>query len=574
MITAIHIENFKGIGDRVKIDLKPITLLFGPNSAGKSTVVQALLYAYEVLVRRNPDAKRTELGGETVDLGGFRSLIHNRDLAREVCIRIDCTEWVPEGLFELIPGEEPVPLSMFSGVLADYVQRYTTVGLPVFSDVAGAAYEPYCMLETARECWVEFRVKWDPKASRPVVTLYETGIDGEVVARITAGARGERPRLSYLNVDHPCLLETEAVFCSPDGMEKPLYSVDSAGEQVRGEVAERKFSVMRRLMEVCIRKEILDALPNPDICVLGSSVLPTWGEVLVTEDVSKGLGMDPTTSEAQAYQAFHTLLSMLVVAPGDRIVDEMLGSRYVGSARTVPPRDYEPSPKPAPGRWADGLGAWDSLAADDELVARVNKWMVGKGGFDTGYDIHVKKYKEFSLDDPDLRRVLESGADTISDWIEGLPTRSVVLLRKRPDLLEHHPSDLGVGLAKMIPVIVSGLHPAPGVVVIEEPEANVHPRWQVVLGDLFISQAAHGPQVFLIETHSEHLVLRLLRRIRETTEGEVPDGLALKPDHVAILYVENVDGQVVIHRLRVDDEGEFIDHWPHGFFEERAEELF
>jgi predicted ATPase len=41
LITSISIENFKGIGQRVKIPLKPITLLFGPNSAGKSTILHA-----------------------------------------------------------------------------------------------------------------------------------------------------------------------------------------------------------------------------------------------------------------------------------------------------------------------------------------------------------------------------------------------------------------------------------------------------------------------------------------------------------------------------------------------------
>jgi AAA15 family ATPase/GTPase len=39
-ITKITIENFKGIADRVEIDLKPITVLFGANSAGKSTLLQ------------------------------------------------------------------------------------------------------------------------------------------------------------------------------------------------------------------------------------------------------------------------------------------------------------------------------------------------------------------------------------------------------------------------------------------------------------------------------------------------------------------------------------------------------
>ena len=47
-ITSITIENFKGIGDAVTIPIRPITLLFGKNSSGKSTVLQALRYLREI----------------------------------------------------------------------------------------------------------------------------------------------------------------------------------------------------------------------------------------------------------------------------------------------------------------------------------------------------------------------------------------------------------------------------------------------------------------------------------------------------------------------------------------------
>ena len=53
LITAIEIENFKGIGNPVRIDVRPITLLFGRNSAGKSTLLHALCYAGEILGHRS-----------------------------------------------------------------------------------------------------------------------------------------------------------------------------------------------------------------------------------------------------------------------------------------------------------------------------------------------------------------------------------------------------------------------------------------------------------------------------------------------------------------------------------------
>jgi len=85
-ISAIEISNFKGIAETIRVDLKPITLLFGANSAGKSTVLQALLYAREILARRNTDPDRTQLGGEQVDLGGFCNLVHDHE--RDRCVAL------------------------------------------------------------------------------------------------------------------------------------------------------------------------------------------------------------------------------------------------------------------------------------------------------------------------------------------------------------------------------------------------------------------------------------------------------------------------------------------------------
>ena len=70
-------------------------------------------------------------------------------------------------------------------------------------------------------------------------------------------------------------------------------------------------------------------------------------------------------------------------------------------------------------------------------------------------------------------------------------------------------------------------------------------------------------------------MLRLLRRIRETTENELPPGVAgLSADDLSVIYVEGDDQACASDRLRVDKDGEFRDQWPNGFFEERAGELF
>ena len=89
LITAVEIENFKGIGRPMRVEFRPITLLFGNNSAGKSTVLHALCYAHEILSHGNVDVHKTDLGGDRIDLGGFRNLVHAHDPARRVRLRFE-----------------------------------------------------------------------------------------------------------------------------------------------------------------------------------------------------------------------------------------------------------------------------------------------------------------------------------------------------------------------------------------------------------------------------------------------------------------------------------------------------
>jgi AAA15 family ATPase/GTPase len=90
MITAFTVRNFKAIGDDpVRIELKPIILLFGANSAGKSSILHALHYAYQIFSNRNLSPKKSTDDLNNLDLGGFESFVHNNDLSRVILIRID-----------------------------------------------------------------------------------------------------------------------------------------------------------------------------------------------------------------------------------------------------------------------------------------------------------------------------------------------------------------------------------------------------------------------------------------------------------------------------------------------------
>ena len=67
MISSISIENFKAFGNKQTLPVKPITLIFGPNSSGKSSIIHSLLFAQNALKTGNLDVFRTSGGGDSVD---------------------------------------------------------------------------------------------------------------------------------------------------------------------------------------------------------------------------------------------------------------------------------------------------------------------------------------------------------------------------------------------------------------------------------------------------------------------------------------------------------------------------
>lgn len=112
--------------------------------------------------------------------------------------------------------------------------------------------------------------------------------------------------------------------------------------------------------------------------------------------------------------------------------------------------------------------------------------------------------------------------------------------------------------------------------MIEQPEIHVHPALQAELGDMFIASALGESRCrYLIETHSEHLILRLLRRIRQTSANELPKGMIpVRPEDVSVIYAEPTKEGTKLRHLRITPDGDFADRWPNGFFTERGKELF
>ncbi len=120
-------------------------------------------------------------------------------------------------------------------------------------------------------------------------------------------------------------------------------------------------------------------------------------------------------------------------------------------------------------------------------------------------------------------------------------------------------ADTGFGLSQVLPLIIQGFFSNDDLVIAEQPEIHLNPRLQAILGDLFCAIANNGTSM-LVETHSEHLILRLRRLVAE--------GI-FRADDIALYFVERQKGKSFIREVPLQKNGHVLGKdWPSGFFGE------
>ena len=557
-LAKIEIENFKGISNRQVVDLKPITLLFGPNSAGKSTILQSLHYLREILERRNADPDQTIAGG-LIDLGGFATLVHGHDLSRTIVIKVE---------IDGVDGHGAERLPLNSGAS---LKEAEFESLPLRYLVGeNTDLKDYAVVQSVG---VSLSISWSDLLVGPYVSAITVMMDGAEIGTITSSAQSGQAILSKFNFDHDLFRRFR------DADELP----DEEDELSRYPLADEILDLSRQMSK---NNEV--QLNDYRVGVeTFRGALPNLSRPMVSDLRDPEVKKFELESRSPRVRGLNTLLDELIVGPLRLVRDYLSAMTYVGPLRKIPSRKYRPRLSPDESRWAQGLAAWDLLYTDPsgKLLEEVNAWLGGEERLKTGYRLEKFQFKEVPVPSR-FHQLFERGLSEddlgeLQDLYATLGGRSEIALRDFEKGIIVAPSDVGVGISQMIPVIVGCLRSQQGILAIEQPELHVHPAIQVGLGDLFIQAVQTSESIvgagktLLVETHSEHIMLRLLRRIRETTENEVPPGaIGLSPGDLSVIYVESGDGGVRFRPLRVDPEGEFIDRWPKGFFEERAEELF
>jgi predicted ATPase len=125
-------------------------------------------------------------------------------------------------------------------------------------------------------------------------------------------------------------------------------------------------------------------------------------------------------------------------------------------------------------------------------------------------------------------------------------------------------SDVGFGVSQVLPVLVLCYYaPEGSIIILEQPEIHLHPSVQAALADVLIDAVKCQGVQLIVESHSEHLLRRLQRRIADET---------LKPDQSALYFCRMERGSSHIERLSVDLFGS-IANWPRDFFGDEMGDL-
>jgi predicted ATPase len=432
MLTALQVKNFKAWADTGSIRLAPLTVIFGTNSSGKSSLGHLLL-ALKQTVQLSDRKRALHLGDENslIDLGTFADCIHGHDLkqALEFSIR-----W-------------RLASSMTVKNALDLRQRYRGEELRLTSVLRA------------------------DKTEQPETSLvrYELFDDGAPT----------------LTIEHA----RAALRCDP------LTLTHAVGRKWPVEAPEKFYRFADRTL---LRYQNADFLAD---------------FALQTE----------------------------------RMLDRLY---FLGPLRKPARRVYQWSGDTPPDVGAQGEYAVAALLAAAEQDRRLNR----------GHKRRLSRFDAF-----------------IAQWLTDLSVihsfkvhpvakgrkEYEVLVKTHPGAPEVKLTDVGFGVSQVLPALVQAFYaPSGSTVWMEQPEIHLHPMAQSNLADVFISAvqsyeggAPRNTQL-IVETHSEHFLSRLQRRVAERT---------LPADDVAIYFVNREGEAADMETLRLNMFGE-IENWPVDFF--------
>lgn len=556
-LSSIHVQNFKSLIGPADIELTPLTFFYGPNSAGKSAVgaaIDLLLQFCEA--------------GEPVNFNKLRSLVRNQD---------------PNNLLSL-------------GATASYVDfpfcgRFNDQELSSFSNN---------LANTCPELLFYFRRENFNDETRKEIPDYTAPLDVSIRFEIET-KRQENSSMSWSSLTASMARKLEHLNLEAcPGTDGFYWATEiKIGHEVLLIMTWEfmAFNLDHEVFGVIDRMLAYDDVSFAELferfffshrigSFLGSGPEHIFRDGFL--DIGNNDAHDFDTSRDLSGPALWSLVKdltrFLVMIPMHICASAARSTVHVGPIRHIPaPREltflergskvYATTESSNPSwHWYNGNAAWktiaSSLSEDNQLLSNINGWLISPQRLGLRHGVFVAVYETCEV------AVQDDAENRLLGVVESIPERLIVV-RLRDEVLRMPVDvrDVGAGVPQIVPVLVAGL--CANCSFIEQPELHLHPRLQTEIADFFISVTNTRGHRCIIETHSEHLALRTLRRVRETHAAHIRHrDFSLEKESVAFYYFNPIEGGTEISRLRVSPTGDFLDRWPRGFFSEREAEIF
>jgi hypothetical protein len=510
VITGIEVRGFKvfdqeGTGT---VPLGRLTLILGPNSIGKSTLIQAILCVAQSWQHSPQGIMHLNTAGSLVDLGRFSKVLH----------RIGGTRSVDRVTIGIEAEKERISFVWTDG----HSPSLDRDGLQEVGECRAGFLERITV--TPREAGGLAEFAFVVRAGNEEV--------GEVPMILTLDSHGAK-RWAESHPEHSQLLE-------------PLWlnPVDGRSWALEWHLDNRTTTLSPRLVEHAGL-----AVPKVSTDLRGEGASRVCNVTLMAEALGKQIHSDPGAPGSLWSAASGALRAVY------RLRMNLAACTYLCGLRDRGRRIYSVRTDDDP--WqvgARGERIVDVMLAVPDTAVRTNS-ILEKAGIPYAVGLGDSGFVANSMEL--LLRTTNDGSSLGNEL--GLPDVGTGIAQLLP---------LAIQLAALQTRTVV---PGQALVMVEQPELHLHPRMQVALANL-LAEAVRPPQVSAVpelmvvaETHSEHLV-------RAVSNLVARGGVLEPEDVVLLAVERNsVSGKVCVERIPLDAGGRFLRRWPNDFFPERAD---
>ena len=535
---SFSVENVKSFKNKTEIELKPITILVGRNSCGKSSLLR-----FPVVLSQTCDddsQSPLQLYGKLIDYGTFNDVVFDHQ-GDDIAFALKYDVVVNNSTFQSKKRSN------------NETKDIRTVEIATHVGIANA---------------------------RLVVTNQKLLVDGKCVFESSVKDNYRKYNIfGVYNFENRSFIDADYEIVSRQDLDLGFFSCPPSGEVLRDCIKQQYFPKddfaydderQRFYAEDMLFGETDDeeikqlrnriAHNTAAAIVAGPLGLPFAALTLSKEQkkwknlIEEKTGLKSSEAELKfwyindCYTYYHGLIESLY----QMCRNEMRMLSYIGPFRQSPERIYRDTGSQqrkvgVKGEFASNV-LIDDYSKNKTLIGSISEWLYKALGY---------------------RLVVTNVADGYFQ-----------LLLEDKNGIKSNITDVGYGISQILPIITQTLVSVPSeeffekkdnsslseMSIIEQPELHLHPAAQAELADLFAACiCGNKNRKMLIETHSEHFIRKLQVLIADKN-------CEITADDVAIYYVDkNEKGEAFINKLNILPNGQFEKEWPSGFFDKALE---